>query len=284
MFSNSRGIQEILSDFLNQSHISGLLLLCNQGCIVNQVQHLMEETFCGSNRHFSTNLDINWVICFSRQSWSLNVYYSYSFYVFLCLAFLYDVDQVLCFSWLTDHDYGLVFGDILGFQIDWIINVDFFKAFKVLEIPYCSHGSVVAWATGDHGEVVTKADLVEFLKVRFELNLSLLSDFILIKSLIRFWRLFKYFGIVFNHNKSSFLLQLFLCVLDFFDRQFPDFVILCFKEAVGIVLESNFLWGDINLVFFWWEGNQNGLLSGGSVNLAHVVLVNQDNAPFWVLV
>jgi hypothetical protein len=154
----------------------------------------------------------------------------------------------------------------------------------MLKVPYWGHSSIITWSTGNHRKVVPKTDLIQLFKVRFEFDLCLLSDFILVESFERFWRLLQYFGIIFDHNESSFFQKLLFGLLDILDWKFPNFIVFGFEEAVSVVLESDFLWGDVDLVFFGWKGNQDWLLSGRSVDFAGIILIDQNNSPFGVFV
>ncbi len=244
----------------------------------------MEEAFCGGHWYLSTHLDIDWVVSFSGQCWPLDINYSHSFDVFLRLAVLNNVDQVLCLAWLTDHHNRLIFCNIFRLQVHWIINIDFLKAFKMLEIPDWGHGSIITRSASNHRKVVSEADLIELFKVRSELDLALLSYFVFIKSLKGFRRLFKYFSIVINHYKPSLFLEFLFGLLDFFDGQLPNLIIFGLEKAIGVVLESYFLGSDINLILFRRKGNKYGLFSGGCVYFAGIILINQHDSPFGVFI
>lgn len=203
-FSNFWSFKKVLSDFFDKFHLSRLFFFSNQCSIVNQVQNLMEKAFRSSNWNFSSDLNVNWVICFSGQSWSLNIDDTNCFDVLLVSAILYNVNQIFSFSWLTDHNYCLILSNIFRFKINWIVDVNLLEAFQMLKMPYWRHSCIITWSTRNHREVITKIDLIKFFEIRMKVNFSLLSNFILIKSFIWFWRLFKYLSVVINHHKSSF--------------------------------------------------------------------------------
>lgn len=114
--------------------------------------------------------------------------------------------------------------------------------------------------------------------------MTLLSDLILIKSFIGFWGLFKYFSVVINQDKSPFFLDFLFDVFDSLDWKFPNFVVAGLEKTVSVVLEGYFLRSYVNLVLVVWKPNEDGLLPGGSVQLAHIILVHEDDAPFGVFV
>lgn len=244
----------------------------------------MEETFGGSHWNLSSDLDVNGIVSFPGQSWALDVNDTHSLDIFLLFALLNYVDQVLSLTRLTNHNHGLIFSDIFRLQIYRIINIDLLETFKMLEIPHSWHCGIIAWSTGNHWQVVSKVDLAQFFEIWAKLYFALHSDFILIKSLERLWRLFEDFGIVVDRDQSAFVAQFLFDLLDFLDWKLPDFIVFGLEKAVSVLLEGYFLGSYVDLAFFGWKSNQNGLLPCWGIKLVWIILIDQHYAPLWVFV
>lgn len=150
----------------------------------------------------------------------------------------------------------------------------------MLEVPDGGLGGVEAGAAGDHGEILAEADLVEFLEVGFELYHPLLPDLILIEPLISLRWFLQHLTSILYHHQPILLSQLLLQLPNLPYFQFPHLIIPSLEETIGVVLEGDFLGGDVDLMLGGGEADEDGLLAGGGVDFGCVVLVDEDDAPF----
>lgn len=89
----------------------------------------MEETFSSCNTDLSTHTNVNGEINFTSNSWTFDIDDTDSINFLHSFSFINNIDEISCFSWLTDNDYCLVFSDVVLIELGGICDMEFFEAF-----------------------------------------------------------------------------------------------------------------------------------------------------------
>ena len=131
-----------MSVFHDLVHVRWLFTFSNQSGIINEVQNLMEETFCAAT-DTSSNLNVDGMVSFYSQSRFLDIDDAHSFDIILLFTLLNNVDQILRLTRLTNHNDCFIFSDIFRLQIYWIININLLETFQMFKIPHSWHCCVV---------------------------------------------------------------------------------------------------------------------------------------------
>lgn len=160
-----------MSDFHDLFHVRWLFTFSNQSGIINEVQNLMEESFCAAT-DTSSNIDADGMVSFYSQSRFLDIDDAHSFDIILLFTLLNNVDQILCLTdWLIIMTAS--FSVISAcYKIYWIININLLETFQMFKIPHSWHYCVVAWWSAcNHWQVIAKVNLAQFFKISLKLFL-----------------------------------------------------------------------------------------------------------------
>ncbi len=124
-----RHILQLLPKLLDHLQRSVVLLLCDFGCELDQVEHLMEEALCGGHADLASDFDVDGEVDLPGERRALHVDDADSVDVLHRLQLVDNPDQVLGFPRLTDHHHCLVLSDIVLVQLGRVDHVELLETF-----------------------------------------------------------------------------------------------------------------------------------------------------------
>ena len=242
----------------------------------------MKHAFSCCNRSLSTNLDIDWKINFSSNCRTFYIDNPNCFYAFNFLEIIDFIYQIFSLSWLTDHNYTIIFYHIVLEHFRRIKYGNFFETIQKFEEIKCRLCSIIRWPTSYESSEISKMHCLHSLEFRSKFNLTLLPYLITIECFEWLRRLNQNILLLFNwyFNQSITSLKFFFEFWNHLWVEFPYLSTLGYKIVLNFLFEGNWLWCHINLLII--ETDKDRGTMGRCPYFIGFIFIHDNYAPLWI--